>query len=90
MVQQGENYTGSADCYNVTMTQFAQQLQSLGPAYFREGPIVERTGLTGNYDLRLEWRLLSELEAGMTGPSLFDAVRKLGLTLDKKKEAADI
>lgn len=90
IVQAGENYTASADCYGMTMQQFAQQLQSLGPAFFRDGPIVERTGLTGTYDMRLEWRLLAEIEAGMTGPSLPDAVEKLGLTLNKKRETADM
>jgi uncharacterized protein (TIGR03435 family) len=90
VVQGGEDYTAAADCYSVTMQQFAQQLQSLGPAYFREGPIVERTGLTGVYDLRLEWRLLAEIEAGATGATLPQAVEKLGLTLNKKRETADM
>ena len=51
----GENYSAAADCYGVTMTQLAQQLPALAPAYFRDGPVVDRTGLTGAYDVRLEW-----------------------------------
>jgi uncharacterized protein (TIGR03435 family) len=90
VVQAGEDYTGAADCYSMTMTQFAQQLQSLGPAYFREGPIVDNTGLTGKYDLRLEWRTLAEIEAGANGSTLPQAVEKLGLTLNKKRETADM
>src|SRR5215471_10703555 len=49
----GEDYSAAADCYNMTMAQLAQQLQALAPAYFREGPVVDRTGLTGAYDFRL-------------------------------------
>jgi uncharacterized protein (TIGR03435 family) len=86
----GEDYSAAADCYNVTMTQLAQQLQALAPAYFRDGPVVDHTGLTGTYDARLEWRLLSEIEAGATGPSIFAAVKKLGLDLEKKRENAEM
>jgi uncharacterized protein (TIGR03435 family) len=80
----------AADCYNVTATQLAQQLQSLAPGYFREGPIVDRTGLTGTYDLHLEWMLQAQLDAGLSGPTIFAAVEKLGLTLEKKREPAEM
>jgi uncharacterized protein (TIGR03435 family) len=86
----GEDYSAAADCYNMTMTQLAQQLQALAPAYFREGPVVDRTGLTGAYDFRLEWRTLGEIEAGATGPTIFAAVKKLGLNMDKKRESAEM
>src|SRR4030095_7735393 len=69
----GEDYSAAAECYNVTMTQLALQLPALAAAYLREGAVVDRTGLTGGYDLRLEWRLLSEIEAGLTGPTMFAA-----------------
>src|SRR5262249_12822188 len=80
----------AADCYNITTEQFAQQLQSLAPAYFRDGPVVDRTGLTGAYDLRLEWMMQQQLEAGMSGPTMFAAIEKLGLTLEKKREVAEM
>ncbi len=80
----------AADCYNVTAEQFAMQLASLAPAYFREGPVVDKTGLTGAYDLRLEWMMQQQLDAGMTGPTMFAAVEKLGLTLEKKKDTAEM
>jgi len=86
----GEDYSAAADCFNISMAQLAQQLPALAPAYFREGPVVDRTGLTGTYDARLEWRLLSEIEAGATGPTIFAAVKKLGLDLEKKRENADM
>jgi uncharacterized protein (TIGR03435 family) len=90
VVTGGTDIGAAADCSNLTMSQLAQQLQSLAPAYFREGPVVDRTGLSGSFDARLEWMLLQQLEAGMTGPSLYQAVEKLGLTLQKKREAAEI
>jgi uncharacterized protein (TIGR03435 family) len=80
----------AADCYNVSTAQLAQQLQTLAPAYFTDGPIVDRTSLTGTYDLRLEWMMLQQLEAGMSGPTMFAAVEKLGLSLEKKRDAAEI
>ena len=87
----GSDQTGaSADCYSVTTTQLAQQLQALAPGYFRDGPVVDRTGLTGAYDLHLEWMLQQQLDAGLSGPTMFAAVEKLGLTLEKKREAAEI
>ena len=86
----GENYSAAADCYNITMAQLAQQLPALSPAYFREGPVVDRTGLTDAYDARLEWRLLSEIEAGVPGPTMFAAIKKLGLELERKRETAEM
>lgn len=79
-----------AECHNVTTAQLAQQLQTLSPAYFRDGPIVDRTGLTGSYDLQLEWMMQQQLDAGMTGPTMYNAVEKLGLTLEKKRESAEM
>ena len=86
----GENYSAAADCYNISMAQLAKQLPALAPAYFREGPVVDRTGLTGNYDARLEWRLVAEIEAGVPGPTIFEAIKKLGLNLEKKRETAEM
>lgn len=86
----GETYSAAADCYSITMAQFAQQLPALAPAYFREGPVVDRTGLTGNFDARIEWRRLDEIQAGANGLTIFDAVKKLGLDLQKKRENAEM
>ena len=86
----GENYSAAADCYSITMAQFAQQLPALAPAYFREGPVIDRTGLTAAFDVRLEWRRLEEIQAGASGTTIFEAVNKLGLTLDKKRETAEM
>lgn len=80
----------AADCYNVTAAQLAQQLQSLAPGYFRDGPIVDHTGLTGTYDLRLDWMMQQQLDAGMSGPTIVAAVEKLGLNLEKKRDTAEM
>lgn len=86
----GETYSAAADCYSISMAQLAQQLAALAPAYFREGPVVDHTGLTGSYDLRLEWRRVDELQNGAQGDTIFDAVKKLGLELQKKRENAEM
>jgi uncharacterized protein (TIGR03435 family) len=72
------------------MAQLAQQLQSLSPAYFRDGPVVDRTQLSGTFDVHLEWMLLSQIDAGLSGPTMYAAVEKLGLTLQKKRESANM
>jgi uncharacterized protein (TIGR03435 family) len=72
------------------MAQFAQQLPALAPAYFREGPVVDHTGLTGAYDVRLEWRTLAEIQAGTDGRTMYEAVKRLGLNLEKKRENAEM
>src|SRR5207248_9985822 len=86
----GETYSAAADCHNITMAQFSQQLPGLALAYFREGPVIDRTGLTGAFDVLLEWRRLEEIQAGASGSTIFEAVNKLGLTLDKKRETAEM
>jgi uncharacterized protein (TIGR03435 family) len=79
-----------ADCHNVTMAQLAQQIQALAPGYFRDGPVVDRTGLSGTYDLKLEWIRVQESEAGMSGPTMFAAVQKFGLRLERQKETVEM
>jgi uncharacterized protein (TIGR03435 family) len=74
----------------MTTAQFALQLQTLAPAYFRESPVVDRTGLTKAYDFTLEWLTLAQLDAGEQGPSMLEAVAKLGLTLDREKVAVEV
>jgi uncharacterized protein (TIGR03435 family) len=85
----GENPV-SADCMRVSIPQLMQQLQTMAPAYFRDGPLVDRTGLTGAYDLHLEWMMQAQLDAGLSGPTLYSSMEKLGLTLEKKKDSAEM
>jgi uncharacterized protein (TIGR03435 family) len=77
----------AADCVRVTTADIAQQVQALAPGYFRDGPVVDVTGLKGVYDFRLEWITAAQARAGADGPSMFDAVQQqLGLRLEERKQ----
>jgi uncharacterized protein (TIGR03435 family) len=86
----GTDGVTTATCQNMTPAQLAQQLQTLSPAYFREGPIVDQTGLTQSYDFTLAWITIQQRDAGEQGPSMFDAVDKLGLHLERQKGTAEV
>jgi uncharacterized protein (TIGR03435 family) len=79
-----------ADCRGITAAQLAQQLPMLAPGYFREGPVVDRTELTGTYDLQLQWMRQEQLDAGLEGPTMSAAIRKFGLDLETVKERVDM
>jgi uncharacterized protein (TIGR03435 family) len=52
---------------------------------FAEGPVVDKTGLTGNYSVTIEtWK-----NADLPGGTVFDAVEKLGLKLEPRKVTAE-
>jgi uncharacterized protein (TIGR03435 family) len=86
----GTNGVTTAVCQNMTPAQLAQQLQTLSPAYFREGPVVDQTGLTQSYDFTLAWITIQQRDAGEDGPSMFDAIDKLGLHLERQKGTAEV
>jgi uncharacterized protein (TIGR03435 family) len=89
-----------------TMDEFASSI-SLMQAYedgSRFAPrggwahVVDRTGLTGEYDFELRYNLLARLHSwnpkvpstGEEGPTLADALKPLGLRLDKRKEKLEV
>jgi len=83
--------TLAAVCNRMTSADIAQQVQALAPGYFRDGPIIDLTGLKGTYDFKLEWITRVEVNAGSDGPTIFDAVQKqLGLRLESRKQSMDI
>lgn len=86
----GQNGITTANCNNMTPAQLAQQLQTLAPGYFTEGPVVDMTGLTQHYNFTIEWITQQQRLEGADGPSMFEAVDKLGLHLDRRKGAADV
>jgi uncharacterized protein (TIGR03435 family) len=86
----GPNGVTTAACRNMTPAQLAQQLQTLSPAYFREGPIVDKTGVTEVYDFTLNWITTQQRAAGEDGPSMYEAVEKLGMHIERQKGAADV
>lgn len=86
----GENGVTTAVCQNMTTAQLAQQLQTLSPAYFPEGPVIDTTGLTGSYDFTLQWITQQQRMEGQEGPSMFDAMDKLGLHIERRKGTTDV
>jgi uncharacterized protein (TIGR03435 family) len=71
---------------NGSMENFAQEMQ-----YFMDRPVVDRTGLTGRYDLLLEWK--NDLVTGNTSelPGLFTAIQdELELKLTATRDTAEV
>jgi uncharacterized protein (TIGR03435 family) len=69
-------------CRHVTMAGIAERLPLIAPGYF-EKPVVDKTGLTGPYDFRLEWLPKGQLNAENQSQSLFSVVEKqLGVKIE--------
>jgi uncharacterized protein (TIGR03435 family) len=51
---------------------------------------VDRTGLTGAYDLQPQMETSVRNRSGLSGPTIFAAVKKLGLDLKKKRGSAEM
>ena len=92
-----EAWSGSASEYisaiNMTMAGLATRLTSLNAA---GRVVVDRTGLTGGFDLDLYWSPARTAVSGavppeVDGPSLFTAVQEqLGLKLEARTEPGDV
>jgi uncharacterized protein (TIGR03435 family) len=73
-----------ADCTNISMAALAKRLSSLAPAYL-DRPVVDLTGISGTYDLKLQWTGKGKVDAE-GGLTIFEAVTKqLGLKLEQRK-----
>lgn len=78
-------------CQNVTMANLAENLPGAARNYF-DHPVVDRTGLTGKYDLKLKWSGRGQL--GVANPdhpgiSLFDFLEKeLGIKAEPQTRPA--
>ena len=79
----------AADCHGMTAADIAQVVTALAPGYF-DRPVVNKTGLTGLYDFRLEWIMRAESLNGNNGPTIFTAVERLGLKLEGQRQAMDV
>jgi uncharacterized protein (TIGR03435 family) len=84
---------GLIDAHGITAAELAAWLRSeLGR------PVVDSTGLTGRYDFKLQWapdesQPNSEGEMpppDATGPSIFAAIRELGLKLEAVKGPVEV
>ena len=78
-------------CHNRTMEQLAQDLRNMAGGYLTN-PVVDQTGLKGNWDFDIKWTGRGQLAAaGADGISIFDAVEKqLGLKLEPQKLATPV
>jgi uncharacterized protein (TIGR03435 family) len=82
-----EGATFAAVCSRMTSADIAQQLQALAPGYFRDGPVVDLTGLNGLYDFKIEWINRGQADNGSPGPTMFNAVEvQLGLKLERRRQ----
>jgi uncharacterized protein (TIGR03435 family) len=54
-------------------------------------PVLDKTGLTGNYDYKMEWATDPASEADSNAPSIFTAAQEeLGLKLEPKKAPVEV
>lgn len=51
-------------CQNVTMTQFADKLQSIAPAYFHFLPVLDATGIQGSFDFVVNYSPIAVVLGG--------------------------
>ncbi|HET9399680.1 MAG TPA: TIGR03435 family protein [Candidatus Acidoferrales bacterium] len=73
----------TAVCHNMTMEALATTLRQFAGGYL-SNPVVDQTGLKGNWDFEFKWSPRGQLAAqGADGISIFDAMDKqLGLKLE--------
>lgn len=94
----GQIFPGTVAARGITMTQVISGLARLMPDIGR--PVIDRTGLTGMYDIDLTWapQPMGNPMPGMPfppvdqkGPSLFTALQEqLGLKLDSQRGPVDV
>jgi uncharacterized protein (TIGR03435 family) len=77
-----------ANCHALTSADLVRSIQSLGPGYF-DKPAVDATGLKGLYDFSLAW-VMKPVAQSEGGPTMFDAVEKLGLKLTSRVRPLDV
>jgi uncharacterized protein (TIGR03435 family) len=78
-------------CHNMTMTELARQLPGWGGIGI-DLQVIDQTGLKGAYDFELDVGFPHGREGGGpqpavpdSGPTIFDALDKIGLKLESKK-----
>jgi uncharacterized protein (TIGR03435 family) len=71
-------------CVNMTMAGLAARLPRLEP-FDVDQPAMDLTGIAGAYDFLFEWTPHKQ-DSGPVGLTIFDALEKLGLKLEARKE----
>ena len=71
-------------CTNMTISELADGLPDLAPGYI-DRPVLDRSGSNTAYDFTLEWVNRRLADSG-GGPTIFEAIEKLGLKFDQRKE----
>jgi uncharacterized protein (TIGR03435 family) len=78
-------------CHNLTMASLAERLPSIAPNYFNH-PVVDKTGLTGAYDVTLQWTGRGQIGGGDSDHpsiSLFDYFDKeLGIKVEPQTRSS--
>jgi uncharacterized protein (TIGR03435 family) len=67
----------SLTCHHTSLTALAERLPGIGADYF-DRPVINRTGLKGLFDFKLQWMIRWQLPQGAEGASLslFNSVEK--------------
>jgi uncharacterized protein (TIGR03435 family) len=72
-------------CHNISMPELARQIPLWGRANI-DLPVKDLTGITGAYDIELEWSLpVDGAESSPPFPAILDAMPHAGLRLEPRK-----
>jgi uncharacterized protein (TIGR03435 family) len=81
------------ECKNIAMPEFARML-GLGEFRQDDRPVVDRTELSGIYDVAFEYGRPQQPDstgtADLTGPTVFEALEKIGLKLEPSKQSVAV
>ena len=96
----GDDNVYHRDCHNMSMGRLAEQLPNFAPRFFEGRPVMDKTGLKGTWDFRLDWTPLSGGLAGLgapagqefdTGKTIFNTMEKnLGIKLEQQEQAVPV
>jgi uncharacterized protein (TIGR03435 family) len=81
-----ENGLRRRECHNTTMAELTRELPGLGGAGI-DRPVLDQTGLNGAYDFHFD---VGVGKPDDPGPTIFEALEKLGLRLESRKTAVSV
>jgi uncharacterized protein (TIGR03435 family) len=71
-------------CRSVTIASLAERLMQTAPGYFNR-PVIDRTGLEGAYDFKLEWVGRAQVSSLSDSLSIFTSIEKqLGVKVESR------